>query len=525
MVTSVQTTAFRVAFFWLCHLVAATAAHAIPGVEEVEWLRDVDEACIVAARSDRDVFVVFTGRGWCRPCELLDQHLFHDVDFVSGLETQFVPVELDFTFGDSDSEKLRKARFQTWAKRYLVLAYPTIICMDSKGRPFLVAESPQGRPNDFMARIEQAIVQRKARDEYFTLAESAAGAERVQHLHAGLLAVAEQLPWIETLGDDPLLTFYANEVEAIMTAPSDDEDLSEVREFLRNRAEARNERLINKRFWSTLTDLQESSKFDEGIALLKQELASEPSSDRRLSLELALMKFLLSQKRYVEAVAQIDKVLSGGQANEQTSRHLLERKVKILFDDADRKADAYTTVDELIAASPAGTKALFDALELKGMMLWEEKPASDAAIKAWNALRDAVEPGTFEHLTASAFLARCEHAAGNSAKAAELWDELLSVLARQRDGELDIGWPWTWDAAPGCMIEAAEAHAAAQSCDTAEKLLKRAEAEIERRAQSDNRERTRQEIEWLRDQLKAAQQSISATKKGVGEQSDAMDSR
>jgi 5-bromo-4-chloroindolyl phosphate hydrolysis protein len=71
------------------------------------------------------------------------------------------------------------------------------------------------------------------------------------------------------------------------------------------------------------------------------------------------------------------------------------------------------------------------------------------------------------------------------------------------------------------MIEAAEAHAAAQSCDTAKKLLERAEVEIERRAQSGNRERTRQEIEWLRDQLKKAQQSISATKKGVGEPSDA----
>ena len=521
MVISVQTTAFRVACFCLCHLVTTTAAYAVPGAKGIEWLRDVDEACIVAARSDRDVFVVFTGRGWCRPCELLDQYLFHDVDFVSGLKTRFVPVELDFTFGESDSEKLRKARFQTWATRYLVLAYPTIVCMDSKGRPFLVTESAEGRPNDFMARMEQAIVQRKARDDSFTRAESAAGVERVQHLHAGLLAVAEQLPWTETLDDDPLLTFYANEVDAIMASPSDDEDLSEVRAFYRNRTEARNERLINKRFWSNLTDLKESSKFDEGIALLKQELANEPSRDRRLSLELALMEFLLSQKQYVEAVAQIDRVLSGGQANEQTSRRLLERKVEILFYDADRKADAYTTVDELIAACPAGTKALFDALELKGMMLWEEKPASDAAIKAWNALRDAVEPGTFEHLTASAFLARCEHAAGNSAKAAELWDELLSVLARQRDGELDIGWPWTWDAAPECMIEAAEAHAAAQSWDTAEKLLERAEAEIERRARSGNRERTRQEIEWLRDQLKAAQQSISATKKGVGEPSDA----
>ena len=423
--------AFLAPFLFLCQFAIATVAHAQVNDTKVEWLRDIDEARMVAADSDRDVFVLFTGRGWCQPCEMMDQLLFHDAEFVSRLQELCVPVELDFNFGDSHSEKVREARFRNWAKRYLVLGYPTMVFMDSNGQPFFVAQYPEGEPADFMNRIERTIEQKKVRDEHFTLAQSAVGTERVQHLHAGLSAVAEQLTTIEERHDDPLLTLYANEIVTIMVTPSNDQELSEIHEFYGKRGDARNEWLLNNRFWNSITELRQSSKFEKGSEFLTQELESESSNERRLSLEFTLIDFLLSLKRHEEAISQIDKMLSAGQKDERTSRRLWDRKVNILFYSADRKADAYATVDQWIAASPTGSKALLDALELKGMMLWDEKPASNAAIEAWNAFRDAAEH-TFEYLTANAYLARCEHAAGNSGHAAELWDEILSVLERRR---------------------------------------------------------------------------------------------
>jgi hypothetical protein len=216
-------------------------------------------------------------------------------------------------------------------------------------------------------------------------------------------------------------------------------------------------------------------------------------------------------------------MLSATQTDEQTSNRLWATKVDTLYF-ADRKADAYAQADQWIASAPTGSRSLLKALEKKGMMLYEDEPASDAAINAWNTFRDTAKPDTFEYLTANAYLARCEHAAGNSSRAAKLWDEILSVLERQRDGEVDIRWPWSWEGAPDCMIQAAEVHAAAKNFNVSQELLNRAEKEIERRAHSD-RESKQRKVDSLRELLKAARQSLASPKKDEGVPSDEPKSR
>jgi|GEM_PF-416836 len=496
----------------ICASTLTTAASAQNADTKVAWLRDIDEARMVAAESGRDVFVLFTGRGWCQPCEMLDQLLFHDAEFVSRLQQRCVPVELDFTFGDSGAEKLREARFRNWAKRYLVHGFPTMVFMDSNGQPFFIAQYPDCKPADFITRIEHAITQKELRDKHFALAQSADNVERVQQLHAGLAAVTEQLTTIEERQDDPLLAFYANEIVSIMTTSTNSKEISEIHQYYRKRSDARNEWQRSNRFWNTIAELRRSSRFEEGLELLTRKLESESSSDSRLRLEHTLIDFLVALKRHEQAISQIDAMLSTAQQDERTSRRLWEQKVKILAYHAGRKADAYTAVDQWISASPAGSRALLDALEMKGMMLWEDKPGSDAAIKAWDTFREAAEPDTFEYLTANAYLARCELAAGHSARAAELWDEVLSVLERQRDGEIDIRWPWSWDGAPGVMIQAAEAYAAAKNFDAANERLDRADAEIAKKAQSD-KQSDQSDVASLRERLKAVRQSFGSTSK------------
>jgi thioredoxin-related protein len=279
----------------------AAVANAQMTETKVEWLRDIDEARMVAANSHRDVFVLFTGRSWCQPCEMLDQLLFHDAKFVSRLQELCVPVELDFNFGDTDVEKVREARFRNLAKRYLVLGYPTMVLMDSDGQPFFVAEYPVGNPAKFIARIERAIAKKNERDKHFALAQSADRINRLRHLHDGLLAVSDQLTSIEERLDDPLLAFYANEVVAIMTTSTSNGELSEIHAFYRKRSDARDEWLRNNRLWNTLAELRKSSRFEEGIELLTKELESDSSGDRWTRLEFMLIDFLVSADRNDEA--------------------------------------------------------------------------------------------------------------------------------------------------------------------------------------------------------------------------------
>ena len=46
-----------------------------------------------------------------------------------------------------------------------------MVFIDSNGQPFFVAQYPDGEPDVFMTRIEQAVAQKGQRDEHFTLAK------------------------------------------------------------------------------------------------------------------------------------------------------------------------------------------------------------------------------------------------------------------------------------------------------------------------------------------------------------------
>ncbi|MGV2337734.1 MAG UNVERIFIED_CONTAM: hypothetical protein LVR18_27845 [Planctomycetaceae bacterium] len=62
-------------------------------------------------------------------------------------------------------------------------------------------------------------------------------------------------------------------------------------------------------------------------------------------------------------------------------------------------------------------------------------------------------------------------------------------LNASRNGKVNIQWPWSWSGAPGVMIQAAEAHAAAKNFGAARELLNRADAEIEKKGAVRQKER------------------------------------
>ena len=89
--------------FALVALIAPTAARA-----EVPWTQDLDEGLRRASASGKDVMLLFTGRGWCGHCMVLEREVFARPAFLKELADQYVFVELDFTFGDSEQEQDRE---------------------------------------------------------------------------------------------------------------------------------------------------------------------------------------------------------------------------------------------------------------------------------------------------------------------------------------------------------------------------------------------------------------------------------
>ena len=88
------------------------------------WIHDFEEGKQTAKSKTKELLVVFTGRGWCQPCELLDAKVFQDEGFVQSTQNDFVFVELDSNFGDSAKEEERKVRFDRLKEKYLSAVYP-----------------------------------------------------------------------------------------------------------------------------------------------------------------------------------------------------------------------------------------------------------------------------------------------------------------------------------------------------------------------------------------------------------------
>ncbi len=160
--------------------------------EEAVWLRDLDAAKQEAKASHREILIVFTGKGWCVPCQLLEREVLTQPAFERRVRGDYVLVELDFTFGATKEEEARELRFRNLQERYLVRGFPTVVLADADGVPYAIGTGySQGigvTPSLVMIKLAQTA--RALRDRNFRLATATTGRERAEHLHQGITAVA-----------------------------------------------------------------------------------------------------------------------------------------------------------------------------------------------------------------------------------------------------------------------------------------------------------------------------------------------
>ena len=95
-----------------------------------DWIRDFDQGKKQAQAEGKDLFLLFTGHGWCAICEVLDREVFQKDEFVQAASADYVLVELEFNFGDSPEEKEREKEYRGLQRRYLVRGFPTIVLAD-----------------------------------------------------------------------------------------------------------------------------------------------------------------------------------------------------------------------------------------------------------------------------------------------------------------------------------------------------------------------------------------------------------
>ncbi|MEL6894802.1 MAG: thioredoxin family protein, partial [Planctomycetota bacterium] len=118
----------RILFLLLLPLCAATC-HA------EEWGTNLADAVKQAKQQDKHILLNFTGSDWCKPCQQLDRKIFSKESFQQQAKKRFVLVAIDSPSKD-ERPKAQQEMAKATVKKFSVSAYPTVLLLDSKGRPY-----------------------------------------------------------------------------------------------------------------------------------------------------------------------------------------------------------------------------------------------------------------------------------------------------------------------------------------------------------------------------------------------------
>jgi RNA polymerase sigma factor (sigma-70 family) len=454
--------------------------------EKPGWIHDLDKGKKLARASAKDLLIVFTGLGWCHHCDLLDREVLQQAAFVKQASKDYVLVEFDFTFRDTQKDKARAARYRKLQEKYLVRGFPTVILADAEGVPYAMQS---GYAEGFGVRQSLAVIRmaqfvKAQRDRSFKQAAAATPAERAEHLHKGIGWVARALGSIDDRGDDPVLVFYQREVQDILKAGA-----TKLRTEYETRQKKRDEWVAREAVFTRLRDFNASKDYRGALAYLADQL--KKPHDRKV-----LWRLELSRHTYLEWDGQFEEALKNARRLTERFAPGLEDKEWLL----DREAynlHNLKRVDELIelyerrlAAAKADRKKRLGLLRDKAEWLnYHNRP--EQTIAAWRAYREAARRGSEAWLSATAGLAHELRKAGQHRAALQLVSEYLAIQK----------------AAFWLILDAAESHLALGEHDQARALIRQAEAASADLRKSTNRTdikilaRIDRRVKSLREQL------------------------
>lgn len=170
----------------------------------LEWVRDMKVAKAQAAAKGQDLLIIFTGRGWCQPCEIFDRRVVKQQEFADGVAPHYVCVELDMNFGETDEELEREKVFRKLQQEYIAIGVPSLLLADVHGQPYcmIVGPSANDGPKPIVAQILAARAANAERLRRLQDARQLSGAALAAAQHEALLRI---VPFLEPhwQGDDP----------------------------------------------------------------------------------------------------------------------------------------------------------------------------------------------------------------------------------------------------------------------------------------------------------------------------------
>lgn len=155
------------------------------------WTEDAAAAVKKAEAESKDLLLLFTGSDWCPPCKRLEEEVFGKAEFADASK-HFVLLKFDFPQGRELPPEVVKQN-EEWQAKFGVSGFPTVILIDREQLPFGVLGFEEGGPENYLKRLESFRQRRIKRDEAFTKAAQAEGAEKAKFIDEGLSQLDEGL--------------------------------------------------------------------------------------------------------------------------------------------------------------------------------------------------------------------------------------------------------------------------------------------------------------------------------------------
>lgn len=417
---------FTLALFASAHALAAASPGAGP-----DWIRDFAHGQRKARAEGKDLLVVLTGHGWCYACQLLDREVFQEPEFVRAVSRNFVCVELDYTFGDSEKEQARERALRELQKRFLAPGVPLVILLDREGVPYAYAVDGYDRgtgPLRILARIGAARAARTLRDKEFAAASKASGLERARRLHAGLEAVSPFFGSLKDHGDDPLLAFYPKVIAEIRRLDAVDGELSApyiARQNARDRWVAENDATFGK-----LKEFNQKKDYKGAIRFIDQALKEAGTADLRWRLEFARQVYLEWDAQYVAGLENARRLLADPNRTPEQRETLLDREAYNLFN-CGRVREGVAQFDRRIHDAQSSPAKRMHVIRMKANLLISHRQSPGVSreerYRAWQDYRAAAVPKSDDWSTATALLGRQYMLDGDYRDALPLLHEFLEV--------------------------------------------------------------------------------------------------
>lgn len=169
---------------------AATAARA----DGELWTVDFEAAKKTASADGKDIMMEFTGSDWCPPCMAFAKEVLSKEAFQTEAPKHFVLLKLDNPNDKSKQSKEEQEQYQKLSTEFKVEGVPTVILADASGRPYAKIVGYGGTAaEDYVKDLVSKTDLRKQRDEFFTQAGSAEGAEKAKLLAKAIEGIDAEL--------------------------------------------------------------------------------------------------------------------------------------------------------------------------------------------------------------------------------------------------------------------------------------------------------------------------------------------